>query len=182
MQGSTNIGKLEKICNLNAVRQRPAQRGPHDRSFKSFLNRAHTNYTEICAFCAFKQIAKPLSHFLDTLALQCHRNGNAQNLAHSVSLEFFQSLQSRWLKQGDENWLAHLMTMAPNRLVATNARPLCCRLTESLEPTLNELLQAMSAETKPVLKLNIIKALQLRSNVHRLWNQKCEQRSRNFSC
>lgn len=84
-----------------SLRQCPGQREVAYFSVKSVLNGA-CPIEIVNSDLVDQRTAERVINALVFLAAQCHCNGSAQNLALLCSLEFFQSLLLRGLKQGND--------------------------------------------------------------------------------
>lgn len=87
----------------------------------------------------------PLSHWQKW----SNCDGQAQILAHLFSLDFFQALQLRGLKQGDVHRLVNPPTLWPNGVFGVNPQQLHCKLTKCLKHPLKELSHVDIVELNP---------------------------------
>lgn len=136
IQSSTNTangGEENLHLKWLQLRQRPGQRRLDHVSVKGLLIVAWTVHIGNGDLFVDESTAKHVNHALVFLAEQCHCDKQAQISALLLSLEFSEAFQLRGLEQGDEHWLAHSVTLAPNQIFAANARELRGWLTVSLQ-------------------------------------------------
>lgn len=147
-------GKLE--VEWRWLRQHPGQRRADQFIVKSFMNVACTIGISNRGPLIYDPMAKCRIDVLVFLAVMCDGHGWAHDLTHLFSVEFFQSLQLRGLKQGDEHEQVHAATVALNCVSRANACTYRHRLTLCLKHPRKEVLQIGIDELNPVAKLQVV--------------------------